>query len=473
MRSGQIRGIRMGVASLLCLAAVWACAAQAFAKPVAYVANNGTDNVSPFDTSSSGLLTLGDLIPVGAGPLGTAGTPNGRFLYVALNDVDKVAAFAVAPDATLSAVPGSPFGTGINPVVPAVSPDGENLYVANFGSDSISAYAIATDGSLTLVGTPATTGDGPMQISISPDGTHLYAPNFGNNNVSAFVIAADGSLSAVAGSPFAAGSFPNNSEISPDGAHLYVSNRLGNSISAYAVAANGSLAPVPGSPFATATNPNGIAIANGGANLYVADTGSNILSRFSVAGTGALTPLGGTTTGVGPVALETGLGDGVLYVTNSTSNSVSSFTIEANGDLAPVAGSPFSTGGSAPSGRSIAVLDTDDQVSFDVKFKRKQKQHGKRIKVRFKLIADEAISARVTGVIAGRGLRQGAKLKRVRTALDSGQSRNFTMKLKKKQAGKGIAKLLGKGKKLKANLTFLVTDDLDNTNIRRVKILLK
>ena len=63
----------------------------------------------------------------------------------------------------LTAMAGSPFGTGTNPVAVTVDPTGKFAYVANNASNTISAYTIdAASGALTAVaGSPMAAGDGP------------------------------------------------------------------------------------------------------------------------------------------------------------------------------------------------------------------------------------------------------------------------------------------------------------------------
>lgn len=108
MSASQLRLVRFIMAALVAAGLAWACAATAIARRMVYVANNGTDNVTPFEAAPSGALTPRPPVAVGDGPLGAAATPDGRYLYVALNDADKVAALAIAGDGSLTFGPTSP-----------------------------------------------------------------------------------------------------------------------------------------------------------------------------------------------------------------------------------------------------------------------------------------------------------------------------------------------------------------------------
>ena len=465
---------RVAATAIAIVVAVLVGVSPAAAMPTLYVANSGSTTVTPFEagaTASDFLVPLTPIATDASVPLGTAGTPNGRYVYVALNGSDGVDGFAVAPDGTLTKLAGSPFATGLNPVVPAVSPDGAHLYVANFGADTISAYEVGSSGALSaLPGPLATTGDGPQQISFTPDGRYVYVPNFGNGNVSGFSVGADGALTALPGSPFPAGSFPNNSEVTPDGKFLYVSNRNDNNVSAYAIGADGALTAVPGSPFPTGgTMPNGLAATADGADLYVAATGSNLIVRFTIAANGALTNAGTTPAGGAPGAVATD--DRSLFVANGTSNDVASFFIEASGALGERQLDP--TGGTSPTGRSIALIDTDDRVAFAVERKARQKQTGKRVRIKFSIKTGEPIDVAANGVVTARGIKKAQKLKALRVGLPSGLDRRFTLTLAKRSKNRAILGRIDKGKRAKATITFTATDDLGNSGVRRVKVKLK
>lgn len=476
MSQAQIRLVRLGIAVLACLGFAWACASTALAAPFLYVSNQGSDNITPFSAAENGALTAGTPVPTGESPLGSAATPNGRFLYVALNGPpDRVAAFSIAPDGALSPVPGSPFPTGLNPVTVAVGGDGKFLYVANFGSDTISVFAIDSNGGLSPVGSPAPTQDGPSSLAFSPNGQFLYVPNFGSGSISAFSVGGDGTLTALGAPTAIGGVFPANApgaaKVAPDGAHLYVARRQGNLINAYVILPSGLLSPVAGSPFA-ALSPESLAFSSEGSTLYSAARGSNLVQTFTVDGNGAILAGPSAPAGGLPTGLTVGFDGKVLYTGNAGTSNVSSYTIGAAGALAAAPGSPLLTGGNAPSGRDNAFVDTDDGADFELTGKAKQKQKGKKVKVEVKVTANEPLSAVAGGTLKGKGLKK-LKLKPVSKTLGTAQTVTVTLKPKKKNASKKVIKTLGKGKKVTAKVEVTGTDDLGNAEDRTLKVKLK
>ena len=154
-----------------------------------YVANSSTHNVTVFQIGTNGLLTLvpptgGTTNPI---PTGTGGTtPNslmisldGRFLYSA-NGGGTISAFTIGSDGFLTLVPSAagnlnPISAGANasPVALTMSPDGRFLYVAinvtTLGG-RVSAFTITPEtGALVpltaLVGNPFLAGTTPSAIA--------------------------------------------------------------------------------------------------------------------------------------------------------------------------------------------------------------------------------------------------------------------------------------------------------------------
>jgi 6-phosphogluconolactonase len=103
--------------------------------------------------------------------------PVGRFVYVTVTD--GILAYQIGSDGALTAVPGSPFPLGIAGMFPtsvAVDLLGRFVYVADvfagtINGEILSAYQVAPDGSLTPVpGSPfALFGiSGTPSVAVSP-----------------------------------------------------------------------------------------------------------------------------------------------------------------------------------------------------------------------------------------------------------------------------------------------------------------
>jgi YVTN family beta-propeller protein len=161
--------------------------------PTAYVANSGTDTVTPINTATN---TAGTPIKVGAYPQAIAVTPNGATAYVASSGTDTVTPINTATNtagAPITNTAGTTFkvaGTGI-----AVAPDGATAYVTDYGSEVI-PISTATNTS----GTPITAGSSTFGIAITPDGATAYVTNFESNTVTPVNLA-----TSTAGTPITVG----------------------------------------------------------------------------------------------------------------------------------------------------------------------------------------------------------------------------------------------------------------------------
>jgi YVTN family beta-propeller protein len=110
-----------------------------------------------------------DTIPVGSPPLGgIASSPNGKQVYVAIEEGLSVAAINTATHQISSFIE-----TPAGPLAVAVSPDGTTLYVTD-ESGEVDAIGLPT-GDL-LFNIP--TGSDPQLPGVSPDNTMVYVPCF-------------------------------------------------------------------------------------------------------------------------------------------------------------------------------------------------------------------------------------------------------------------------------------------------------
>lgn len=146
-----------------------------------YVATTNSDQLFGFSIGADGDLTgaPGSPYAVPDHAEGIALSPDGRFLFLASAgqvrpDTNRaVSAFTVGDDGALDPVAGSPFEAGAGPVGIAVTPDGRFLYVSHFDGDEVYGFAIAPDGTLTrTAGSPVPSGGHApafMSLAIVPD----------------------------------------------------------------------------------------------------------------------------------------------------------------------------------------------------------------------------------------------------------------------------------------------------------------
>ena len=181
----------------------------------------------------------------------------GHFLFVANQGLQidpasgTVSVFAVQ-DATLTAVPGSPFrvaelgaSSGTGPAGVAVTPDGKFLYVSNQFDSTVTTFSVDASGLLTR-GPVVAVGTAPSALAITANGGFLYVAN--SSTVSGFAICnqvvntcndpttPDGILTPLTGSPFSSGLGPVSIVAAPSGKFLFVVDRLSNQISQYKIA---------------------------------------------------------------------------------------------------------------------------------------------------------------------------------------------------------------------------------------------
>ncbi len=328
----------------------------------AYVANQGSDNVSGYTIdAATGVLSevAGSPFAAGTSPESISVDPSGKFIYVAnfgsAIASGNVSAYTIdASTGALSEVAGSPFAAGTQPVSVAVEPSGRFAYVANNVSGNISAYRIdATTGALTSIGAAVAAGFRPNAITVDPSGKFAYVANFigdFSGNVSAYTVdAGTGALSEVAGSPFAAGLDPQSVTVDPLGRFAYVANRQSANVSAYTIAAGtGALQEIAGSPFAGGIQ---LFVDPSGRFAYVA-TGGNVLAYTINTSTGALAGIGAFAAGTSPYSVTVDSSGKFAYVANRGGNDISAYAID------PVSGALVSVGPPVAAGTRPTSITT-------------------------------------------------------------------------------------------------------------------
>jgi len=257
-------------------------------------------------------------------------TFDSKLLYT--TDTNRVTAFQINPDGSLTNAPSPSFSMTDTPVGLVAHPTADFLY-ASSSSGVLSVFAInsgtgALDltSSVSLGGNNIEVGTSP---AITPNGKYLYQadvyyPNgLGQtpalNQLAAFSIdSATGALSAVPGNPVSTDISIRSMSIDPTGKFLYASYFAHNQVAAFLIdATSGTLTAVPGSPFAVGgsatTIVTTIAVDASGKFLIVGlEPGAvgNCLDVLSIdPGTGALTlvpgsPFGPATLFCGSVAAD-------------------------------------------------------------------------------------------------------------------------------------------------------------------------
>ncbi|HUN32991.1 MAG TPA: alkaline phosphatase family protein [Trebonia sp.] len=233
--------------------------------PVAWVANYGSDTVTPVDLTTR---TAGRAIQVGSEPRAVAATPDGSRVYVANSGGDTV-----TPISASTGQPGTPIVTGRAPWAVAMTPDGRTLLVANSGSGTVTPVSVATG----KPGAAIRVGRDPRAITITPDGRTAFVLNWLSGTVTPVDIATMTARPAIR-----TGAFPVAATLSPAGTTLYVASFGGDTVTPITVATGQAGRPIP-----AGDAPDALAAA--GNRVYVVDGDSDRVTRL---GDRTTTPVG-------------------------------------------------------------------------------------------------------------------------------------------------------------------------------------
>jgi 6-phosphogluconolactonase len=174
------------------------------------VPNKGNDEVAQLLLGDDGTLTPNTPPNVatanGAGPRHVVIHPNGKLAFVINELDDSMTPYQLSTSGVLTA--GTPVSTlpsgfsGQNSGAHVeLTPDGRFVYGSNRGHDSLAVFAAdQTSGALTLVEHEPSGGSTPRDFDVEPFGDFLVVANQNSSNVAAFRIEADGKLSPL-GSP--------------------------------------------------------------------------------------------------------------------------------------------------------------------------------------------------------------------------------------------------------------------------------
>lgn len=192
-----------------------------------YAADDITGNIFAYtiDPATGAIAPLtGSPFPDTNMALDVAIDPSGKYAYTAdalfdaaLQD-DTVSGYSIDSNGALTPLPGSPFPAGGIPHTITVDPSGRFAYTANFTSNNVSGFTIdANTGSLTAMpSSPFSTGVGatsPSSIGIDPSSKFAYVTNQGM--IAGFSVDSTGNLTQLPSSPFLTGTSSGAIVITP------------------------------------------------------------------------------------------------------------------------------------------------------------------------------------------------------------------------------------------------------------------
>ncbi len=107
----------------------------------AYVANFGSDSVTPIDIATN-TLGMAIALPVGSDPAAIAITPDGKTAYATNGAGGKGSDGSVTPINIATGVLERPIPAGGAPGAIAITPAGTAAYVANFNDDTVTVIRL-------------------------------------------------------------------------------------------------------------------------------------------------------------------------------------------------------------------------------------------------------------------------------------------------------------------------------------------
>lgn len=298
----------------------------------AYLANNGSNDVTVIDGSTNATIT----IPAGTNPFAVAVDPITGKAFVANQGSNTVTAIDGATNAATT------IPVGIAPEAVAINSVTGTVYVANSGSGSVTVIDEATGATATVA-----TGSTPAALAVNPATNRIYIADQGGNDVTVI----NGATNTTSSIPV--GSSPDAVGVNPDTDKIYVADRGDNDVTVIdGATGTTSRVTVGTSPIALAVNPvtNKIYVANEGSDdVTVIDGGSNSPSSVAV--------------GVLPYAIAINLASNRIYVANDGSNDVTVIDGADNATATfPGGSSPVSVAVN-PITSKIYVADVGDEAA--------------------------------------------------------------------------------------------------------------
>jgi 6-phosphogluconolactonase (cycloisomerase 2 family) len=309
----------------------------------------GSNEIIVFDRAADGQVTPAGTYPTGG--IGTGGglgnqaslilTKNFRRLYAVNAGSNDVSAFDVT--STGLELIGAPVNSGGELPV-SLTVHGDLLYVLNAGDGgNIAGFRIGVDGALTPISGSArplsSPAADPAQIQFSPDGRVLVVTEKATNTISTYVVESNGTASDHNVVP-SAGETPFGFSFNQRG-DLVLSEAGGggagaSTASSYRVGRDGDLELISGPVATTQTAACWIAISQNGGFAFTTNTGSGTISRLAIGPGGTLelddAVAGITGPGSAPQDAAFTPGGRFLYVRNNA-GTVGAFRLEGNGLL--------------------------------------------------------------------------------------------------------------------------------------------
>ncbi len=271
-----------------------------------YAVNAGSDSISSFEVTRSG-LRLESTVPSGGDQPISVSVRGNRLYALNTGGSGNVSGFTVH-DGRLAPLRGSTrplSGDAANAAQVAISPDGRSLVVTEKATQLIDVYRLDGDGRSTRQTAAHSEGSTPFGFDFTPDG-ELAVSEAGPSAASSYDVRGSGlrTRSASVGNTQAAACWL---VVTDDGRFAYTGNGGGSqSISGYRVGDHASLSLLNGRSGSAAAGVSDIALTDGSGFIY-ARLGDGTVGGYRVNHDGSLTALpvaGGLPAGAVGVAAD-------------------------------------------------------------------------------------------------------------------------------------------------------------------------
>jgi YVTN family beta-propeller protein len=270
----------------------WSTWVEVSPGPLAFVANSGSNTVTPIDLTTG---TTETPISVGHDPTDIAVTPDGTTAFVTNYDSASVTPINISDETAET-----PIAVGHGPSGIAITPNGQMAYVANISSNTVTPIIIATDKAETAI----PVSGAPYGIAISPDGSTAYVTSTVDGGSLVPITLSTNTV----GTPIPVnGGDPNTIAITPNGQTIYDTNYDSDTVTPVS---GGTAGPT----ITVGDNPWGIAIAPNGSTAYAAVQSTNEVVPIDTSNNTAETPIALANTPFGVAVSPDG---STVYVTSS------------------------------------------------------------------------------------------------------------------------------------------------------------
>jgi len=264
-----------------------------------YAVNAGSDSISSFRVTPSG-LELEATVPSGGDTPISVTVHDHRLFVLNSGGAGNITGFDVSGH-QLSPIPGSTRSLGNGSAGPAevlFAPDGRALVVTEKASSTIDTFTVGGAGVVGEAVVHPSAGGTPFGFDFDQRGQVLVSNASGS--ASSYALGRDDQLSVISGAVSTNGqAAPCWLIATPSGRYAYTANAGSGTISGFSVAPNGSLTLLDAdgitADLGAGSHPLDESVSRDSAFLYNLTDGAHAIEGFSIGHDGSLTPAGVTT----------------------------------------------------------------------------------------------------------------------------------------------------------------------------------